>query len=54
MVIGRPQPDFPKLECKVCGIVKKQADKNDDITLDKDDNYATGTWFCSNGHANRI
>ncbi|NWG36063.1 hypothetical protein [Nitrososphaera sp.] len=54
MVIWRPQPDFPRLKCKVCGSVKKQADKNDDITIDKDGNFAAGVWFCPNGHANKI
>jgi hypothetical protein len=35
--------------------VKKQADPMvDDLVLDKNGNFVSGTWFCPNGHANDI
>lgn len=49
-----PQPNLPSLKCRVCGLVKKQVDKDDDIIVSKDGSYAAGTWFCPNGHANKI
>jgi hypothetical protein len=35
--------------------VKKQADPMvDDLVLDKNGNFVSGTWFCPNGHPNQI
>lgn len=54
MVVWTPHPAFPDLRCRVCGVAKKQLDRNDDIVIDKGGNFAAGTWFCQNGHANKI
>jgi hypothetical protein len=47
-------PNIPELRCGVCGVVKKQPGKNDDVIIDRDVNFAKGIWFCPNGHANKI
>lgn len=54
MVIWFPLPNLPSLKCRVCGLVKKQLDINDDIIIDRDANLATGTWYCPKGHANKV
>jgi len=45
---------FSKAKVQGVRLCKKQADKNDDITIDKDGNFAAGVRFCPNGHANKI
>lgn len=54
MVIITPVPDAFRLRCQTCGAGKQQLDGNDDVTVSEDWNIAKGTWFCPNGHPNRI
>lgn len=54
MVIWFPLSNLPSLKCRVCGLVKKQLDINDDIIIDRDAYLATGTWYCPKGHANEV
>lgn len=54
MVIWVPLPNLPNLKCRICGLVKKQLDKNDDIVIDSDASLATSTWYCPKGHTNKV
>jgi hypothetical protein len=52
MVIPVLPPTASPLRCSVCGAVKKQFDRNDDMVVERDGYSARGTWYSPNGHAN--
>lgn len=54
MIVYTPVPDFFSLRCSVCGAKKEHLDAKDDVIIAEDWNTARGTWFCVNGHANRL